>query len=126
VFILDGAHNPQGMAAAADSLRRHFGVVDVVFIVGAMADKDVGGMIRHIAPLAKSFYAVRPDNPRAMDAETLAAALSHYGKPVTACATIAAAVNAALREAGAGGVVCALGTLYFHAAVRESYQIRNV
>jgi hypothetical protein len=56
-----------------------------------------------------------------MDAEMLAAVLSRFGKPVTPCATIGEAVEAAVREAGAGGVVCALGTLYFHATVREAY-----
>ena len=76
VFILDGAHNPQGIEATADSLRRHFGGRNIIFIVGVMADKDVESMMGHIIPLAEAFIAVKPNHPRAMDAYELAEKLA--------------------------------------------------
>jgi len=121
VFILDGAHNPQGIEATAESLRGHFGDRKIIFVVGVMADKDVDAMMGHIAPLAEEFFAVRPDYPRAMDSKTLAEKLSKFGVPVTACDTVAEGVGCAIGRAGADGVVCALGSLYFSGDIRGSY-----
>ncbi|MCL2201684.1 MAG: bifunctional folylpolyglutamate synthase/dihydrofolate synthase [Oscillospiraceae bacterium] len=121
VFILDGAHNPQGVEATAESLREHFGSKKIIFIVGVMADKDVDSMIGFIAPLAGSFIAVRPNYPRAMKAEVLAEKLSQYGVPVTAGESVSAGVALALENAGEDGVICAIGSLYFSGDIREAY-----
>jgi dihydrofolate synthase/folylpolyglutamate synthase len=79
VFILDGAHNPHGIAATADSLRRHFPGRKIVFLVGVMADKDVLSMMDIIADIAEAFVTVEPPNPRAMKAGRLAELLGVYG-----------------------------------------------
>ena len=121
VFILDGSHNPQGMEATADSLRRHFKERKIVFVVGVMADKDVDLMMSYIAPLAGMFIAVRPDNPRAMDVKTLAGKMASYDVPVSIGDTIYDGVAEAIGRAGEGGIVCALGSLYFSAEIREAY-----
>ncbi len=120
VFILDGAHNPHGMEATADSLTRHFGDKKLVFLIGVMADKDIYGMARQIVPHAKAFVTVEPHNPRAMKAERLAEILSEYGMPVTACRSIEEGVSEAIREAGEDGAVVALGSLYFSGDIRAA------
>ncbi len=120
VFILDGAHNPHGIMATAGSLRAHFPAQKIVFLVGVMADKDVGGMMDIISDIAQAFVAVAPPNPRAMKADRLAELLSVYGRPVTACAGIPEGVRKAVKLAGEDGVVCALGSLYFSGDVREA------
>jgi dihydrofolate synthase/folylpolyglutamate synthase len=125
VFILDGGHNPQGMEAAAESMRLHFGELSsgkkVIFIVGVMADKDVDSMMASIAPLAEVFIAVKPDNPRAMDVQTLTEKLSRFKTPVLACDTVSGGVEEAFKRAGKDGIICALGSLFFSAAIRSSY-----
>lgn len=120
VVILDGAHNPQGIAATADSLSRYFSDKKIVFLLGVMADKDIGSMIGFITPLAKAFVTVTPNNPRAMKAEQLKEILDVYGLPVTACATISEGVDEAVKQAGSQGVVCAMGSLYFSGDIREA------
>ena len=122
VFILDGAHNPQGMEATAESLRRHFGDRKIVFVVAVMADKDVDAMLNCIAPLSAMFFAVRPDYYRAMDVKSLAEKLSRFGVPVSACDVLDDGVAAAISRAGEGGVVCALGSLYFSGEVRAAWR----
>jgi len=122
VFILDAAHNPQGMQAAAESLRRHFGERKVVFIIGVMADKDLDTMIGHIAPLAQAFIAVKPDNTRAMDARALGERLALSGVPVYVGSSMGDGVTEAVARAGEGGIVCALGSLYFSADIRAAYE----
>ena len=121
VFILDGAHNPQGVSATAQSLKNLFGDKKIIFVVAVMADKDVDTMIKFIAPLAQQFIAVRPNYPRAMKVDVLAEKLTHYGVPVTAGESVKQGVDYALAQAGKDGVVCALGSLYFSGDVREAY-----
>jgi dihydrofolate synthase/folylpolyglutamate synthase len=122
VFILDGAHNPHGIRATAESLRTHFPGRKIVFLIGVMADKDVGAMMDEIADIAASFIAVEPPNPRAMKADRLAELLSAYGRPAVPRASVAEGVLEAVGQAGDDGVVCALGSLYFSGDVREAVQ----
>ena len=124
VFILDGSHNPQGMEAAAESLRSHFGDSDekkVIFIIGVMADKDLDSMMPHIAQFAKAFITVQPDNPRAMESSELAAKLKRFGVPVVDCGAVNLGVSEALDMAGNDDVICAMGSLFFSAEVRAAY-----
>lgn len=122
VFILDGAHNPHGIAATFESLKNHFGNKKLIFLVGVMADKDVSGMMGTIVAMAKSFITVTPHNPRAMPAESLAKLLSAYGIPTKAYSRIEDGVAEAVRQAGKDGVVVALGSLYFSADIREAVE----
>jgi len=121
VFILDGAHNPQGMQVVADSLKVLFGSRKIVFVIGVMADKDVDSMIESIAPLAKEFIAVRPNYFRAMDALSLSEKLRKHGAVAAAAETVADGIDRAIGIAGENGIVCALGSLYFSADIRDAY-----
>ena len=122
VFILEGAHNPHGISAAADSLRKYFGEKKIVFLIGVMADKDLDGMIPNVLPLAKCFVAVRPLVPRAMDEDELRDRLLKFGARAVSCAAIEDGVSRAVEEAGDDGVVCALGSLYFSGDVRAAVE----
>lgn len=126
VFILDGSHNPHGMAATAESLRENFGDKKIVFLSGVMADKDVLGMIRLIAPMAKCVVTVTPNNPRALPAEEYAALLRENGIEAETENSIEDGVKRAVSLAGADGVVCALGSLYFSADIRRAVEKLNL
>lgn len=129
VFVLDGAHNVHGMTATAESLKTHFGGKKICFVVGAMADKDVEGMMSLIVPMAKAFYTVRPDNDRAMSAEKLRGLLQGLGADAFEYDSIEDAVRTAIESAGKDGVVAALGSLYFSGDIRRAYNIvtgRNI
>lgn len=121
-FLLDGAHNPHGAQAAAESLRQLFPGREIVFLMGVMADKDLSGMIAALAPLARCFVAVCPDNPRALDAGALRESLSACGRSAAACGSVEEGVRAAEQAAGPDGVVCALGSLYFSGDVRRAVE----
>lgn len=120
-FILDGAHNPHGMAATVSSLQTYFAGRNIHFIVGVMADKDVKAMMSMLVPLAAHFYTVRPDNPRAMSAESLCELLLSLGAQASAFDSIPDAVRTAMQNAGADGVCAALGSLYFSHDIRTAY-----
>jgi len=121
VFILDGAHNPQGAEAAIESLRAYFGDRKFIFLMGVMADKDLDQIVSKIAPTAKAFFAVSPEYKRAMDAHTLAEKLSEYGIPTTECESVSSGVEKALELAGDSDIICALGSLYFSGEVKGAY-----
>ena len=122
VFLLDGAHNAHGMTAAAESLRALFPGRKAVFLLGLLADKDVSAMLDLLAPLAERVFTLRPESPRAMEAEALAELLEARGVPARACGTAGEGVRSALESAGRSGVVCALGSLYLSGDIRRAVE----
>ncbi len=119
VFIVDGAHNPQGIEATARSLSAHCHGRKVIFIIGVMADKDLDTMIPFISEIASEFIAVTPDYPgRAMEAAVLKEHLDRYGLPTIAASSVKEGVETALAHAGRDGIICALGSLYMPVDVR--------
>ncbi len=68
VFLVDGAHNPQGGTALMESLRALFPGKKFRFLMGVLADKDYLSGLEAALPLAERFYAVRPPIDRALPA----------------------------------------------------------
>lgn len=112
LFLMDGGHNPQCVQALAENLRTYLPSRPLTVLTGVLADKDWQHMFAPLAPLAEGFVTVTPDNPRALDAQTLAEGLRAFGKPVTACSSIAEGVRLAKARAGAHGAVLCCGSLY--------------
>ena len=123
VFLLDGAHNAHGMRATVTSLRALLPERKFVFLLGILADKDVGDMLDLLAPLAERALVLRPDSPRAMEPEALCAALAERGVEARPCGSVEEGLRAALEAAGPEGAVCALGSLYLAGAVRSAYRV---
>jgi dihydrofolate synthase/folylpolyglutamate synthase len=109
VVILDGAHNPAGARALAASLRAYFPGAPVTFVVGILADKDAGGILGALRPLAERVILTASANPRAAAPEALRALL-----PADLRVDVVASPQAALTLAMAerpGGIVCVAGSL---------------
>ncbi len=123
LFIADGGHNPQCLAALEAALRDYLPGRRLVFLCGCMADKDYGDMFRRLAPFAQAFVTVTPDNPRALPAEALSDFIARTLRlPATPCATVADGVRAALELAGPHGAVCACGSLYMMGEVMAALE----
>ena len=112
LFIVDGGHNPQCIEALVNNVRDYLGGKRLTILTGVLADKDYGDMYQDMAQYAAEFVTVTPPNPRALPAEELKTYLERFGKPVTACDTVAEGVALAKKLAGADGVVLAYGSLY--------------
>jgi dihydrofolate synthase / folylpolyglutamate synthase len=109
LVILDGAHNPAGARALAASLRAYFPGRLVTFVIGVLADKDAGGILAALRPLAARVILTAPANPRAAPPEALRALL-----PAGACVHTARSPQDALTMAIAEdprGIVCVAGSL---------------
>ena len=63
LVILDGAHNPAGARALAASLRAYFPGRPVTFVIGVLADKDAGGILAALRPLAARVILTASANP---------------------------------------------------------------
>ena len=123
LIISDGAHNPEGIAAAVSAIRQYFPEGKVLLLNAVMADKDYHGMIAALAPLADSVYTLTPDNPRALSAEALAAAWGEKGVRAYAFDTPHAAVSAAVDAARARNLpLFSLGSLYMYREVTEALE----
>lgn len=120
-FIVDGGHNPQCARSVAENLLHYFPGQRRILLVGVLADKDYPALFAILNEAADEWICVTPDSDRALPAETLAAHLKQYGKPVTVCASIPEGVEAALAAAGEGGMACAVGSLYMAGAIRACF-----
>lgn len=121
-IVLDGGHNPQGVAATVDSLKVLFPNQKIYFLMGVMEDKAVEDILKNLIPISKGFVTVTPRNPRALEANILAEKIRILGGQSKACQSIGDGVKEILKEAGNLGIVCALGTLYFSDDVRQAVQ----
>ena len=126
LFIVDGGHNPQGAQVMAQTLAEVLPGCKPVFVIGILADKDYPGMLESIAPLARAFVCVTPPNSRALSAhdlgETIGAIAKAHGIEADVRHTqgFDDAVVLAREIAGPEGIVCAFGSLYSVASVKQA------
>lgn len=76
-FLLDGAHNVDGVQALAAALRVESPGAPRALLIGMLADKDCELMCRTLAPLASRIAAVRVNSSRSLDPATLAEFCRH-------------------------------------------------
>jgi dihydrofolate synthase/folylpolyglutamate synthase len=69
--FLDGAHNPGGMAALAETVREELAGRQLTLVLSILDDKDAGEMLRQIVPVAGRVIATSNANPRALSPATL-------------------------------------------------------
>ena len=122
LVVIDGAHNPGGLAAAAATLQEQFRVPGTVtWVVGMMRDKDPDAMLAAIdASGARCDLVVccSPDWPRALPAADLAAAVRNRGIDAEIADDVTEAVDRALYLAADEDAVVVTGSLYTAGAAR--------
>ena len=113
--VLDSAHNPDGMAALAESLRmpfagRHERLVGVVSI---LEDKDAAGMLAQLVPICDALVLTSSQNLRALPPPTLQSLARQLdGPPSELVRDPRAALRRARELAGSSGMVIATGSIY--------------
>jgi dihydrofolate synthase/folylpolyglutamate synthase len=118
--LLDAAHNPAGARALADYLRE-IGWRDVTLVVGAMRDKDVGGMLTALLPACARVVCTTAPSPRALDAgslSALASGLAAAARPDAVIAAIADPAAAMTDACRAGARVVAAGSIFLIGPLR--------
>lgn len=116
LFVLDGAHNEDGAAALAQSVKFYFSHKKIIYIMGILADKEYDKIIRITAPYAEQVITVTPPhNPRALGGYELAQAVKEYHPSVTVADSLQESVEMACLLAGGdkNTVVIVFGSLSF-------------
>jgi dihydrofolate synthase/folylpolyglutamate synthase len=112
--LLDGAHNPDGMTALAESLPEIVAGHDrLVAVISILDDKDAAGMLAALVPVCDAFVLTNSQNPRALPPPTLQSLARQLGGPPSEIVRDPRAALLRARElAGATGVVLAAGSIY--------------
>ena len=71
VVYVDAAHNPHGAEVLARAVTESFGFDELAVVVGVLADKDAGGVLEALAPIADALILTPVDSPRSLDLEQL-------------------------------------------------------
>ncbi len=129
VIYIDGSHNPQGMDATVKSLQYYHPDKKLIFVYGAVSDKDVLGCIAQFLPFAQSVYVVAPEVHRAMGVEELTdmvkKAVKDTGgdigllKRIYSCRSVSDGIEMARKESRQDDVICILGSLYLAGEARS-------
>lgn len=117
--ILDGGHNPQCMEALGRALGELYPGKKLIFLTGVLADKNWTAMMGELLPLARDFYTITPDSPRAMPAQELAGYLEAQGVRAIPCGAVRDGLDRALAASGPRDAVCVTGSLYMIGEVRH-------
>ena len=120
-ILLDGAHNPHGMAATVSALEEEFAFRHLVAVVAVLGDKDVSGLLDLLEPAAARIVVTQNSSPRSMPLEELAQlAAEIFGEDrVTVAETMPDAIEAAvaIAEEDTSGELSGVGVLITGAVV---------
>lgn len=110
-IIFDGAHNPAGALALAESLagvpRRR-----LIVVVGVMGDKDVAGILGPLLPLADKVVAVTPAVERGLSSAELAALCRRLGVSAADGGRVPEGLAMARSMAAADDLILVCGSLF--------------
>lgn len=120
-LMADGAHNPDGVRALAESLRVQYPGEKFVFWMAVLADKDYKEMVSLVLPVAEEFITVTPDSSRALQSERLAEYIRSCQKKVTAYVNVEE-VFAILERYPPEQKIIAFGSLYFIGEILKSVE----
>lgn len=119
MIVIDGAHNPDGIATLSSNIRDYFKGYDINLFFGMLGDKDVTTSIKMLLPYVKSAVTLTPNNPRAQKAEVTAEMFrAHSDIEVTACDDIQASTR--YIKTGEKDVNIYCGSLYMIGDARKA------
>ena len=114
-ILLDGAHNPHGMAATVNALEEEFSFRHLVAVVAVFGDKDASGLLELLEPVAARIVVTQNSSPRSMPLNELAGtAIDIFGEDrVTVAQTMPDAIEEAvvLAEEDTDGELSGVGVL---------------
>ncbi|WP_336362832.1 dihydropteroate synthase [Halalkalicoccus salilacus] len=119
LVVLDGAHNPGACEGVAATLSE-FEYDDLHLVIGAMHEKDHRGMAEAL-PRPDRVVTTQPDLDRAEDRAVLASVYGRHVEDVKTRASVAGALERALKQAGPDDCVLVTGSLFTVAEARDRW-----
>ncbi len=119
-YLLDGAHNPDGVKNLAETLASKFFYKKLIVLWGSMIDKDLSTTLGAISPLADTLIFTRPAGERAAAPQQLKEFLAETEKSLVLCIdNIPQALTAAQDAASEEDLIVVGGSLYLLGEVRQ-------
>lgn len=112
ILVFDGAHNPHGANALAESIQEYFKGKRIHLVMGMLKDKDVEGVCEIVCPLASEVSTVTPTSHRAMDKNALKDIAIKYCPNCIAEDSVRSAVQNALDGDCDVAILCGSLTLF--------------
>ena len=120
MIVVDGAHNPAGVAALCATLDGAFHVVgERRCVLGMLTGRDLDDMVEPLVALGfTEFLCAAPHSPRAVTASDVAAVVRRHGGVASEFPSVGAALAHARERSGDDDLIVAAGSLYLVAEVR--------
>ena len=119
LVVADGAHNVYSMETLLESLPQYLSYDRLLLVAGFSRDKNIDGMVQHLAKAADLVFATRSRHPRSLAPRSVADRFRDQGVEAVEMATTAQALTAALEMARPGDLVLGTGSLFVTAEMRE-------
>jgi len=113
LFIADGAHNRDGAARLAESVRFYFTNRRIIYIIGILRDKEQREILKVTCPLAQQILTVPTPGERGLSSYELACVAGEYHSNVTSVDSVQEAVELAYLLADKDTVIIAFGSLSY-------------
>lgn len=120
LFVIDGAHNPQGVQTLVDNLKR-FRYNRLILGIGILKDKEVEKIVEAITPLADEIVITEANIYRKMKAEELEQMINKYNKNTHVEKDIKKAIDKSYELAKEDDLILFMGSLYLIGDVRKIY-----
>ena len=120
LLLVDGAHNADSMAKLCAALQDSFRYENLIVILGTSLDKDVAGMVGQLATIADHIIVTKSKHPRSAPVEEIANVVRSHFENVSIADDITTALDVARHRAGPSDLICATGSLFVVAEVREA------
>lgn len=121
LFILDGAHNPGGIKVLSEELITSFSFRRLILIFACLKDKDYVRMLEAIAPLAYRVIFTPLNTSRTQVLDKINEKLKKMGRRMSATPNVAAAVKKAFSIVADDDLICATGSLYLAAEIKQKF-----
>lgn len=119
LIILDGAHNPEGVAQLVQTTRHQFKNRDIYLLFGALGDKNLDQMLPQLKKIAtRMVLTTVPDNPRA----ATAAQYTAVDETITFEPDWPVALTELLADVSADDVLLVTGSLYLISTIRQYFK----
>lgn len=118
-FLIDGAHNLQGIQSLRRALKEIFNYNKLILGVGMLEDKDVDSMVPSLVDFADTVIVTEPNIFRAMKADELGKRVAKYNENYIVEGDINKAIEKSLEIAGDDDLIVFAGSLYLIGDVRK-------
>jgi dihydrofolate synthase/folylpolyglutamate synthase len=117
--VVDGAHNPAGIAALIRTIKEVTSYRKLFFIFGVLKSKEYKSMLRKLASIAPILIVTGLKNTRGEDPAVLSHAAQSYFQNVIVKENAEGALHYALKQAQSEDLICVSGSLFLVGEIKQ-------